>query len=212
MTPEQFQAYFADRFKSQMQFFDRRSVRSKRLYLFFQTGAIIFAVAAPLLVVALPQALKFITATVSALAAFFTTALKSFRFHESWIAARSMHELLQRENYLYTAGLDAYHAAQDRESLFIERVEAMLATESSAWLAAERSAPDAAQGAQKGGGSQRQNPQQNQRSDQKSGQRGSGQGNQGQQQQRPKKDAAPEPKEEDKDAADGDDEQEGEDE
>ena len=186
VTPEQFQAYVQDRHQAQVQYFSRRSAKSKRWYVFFQTGAIIFAVAAPLLVVSLPPSLKVITATVSALAAFFTTALKSFRFHETWTSARSMVDLLKRERYLYMAELDAYRDPSDRERLFVERVESLLAKESAVWLASEKASPDVAMNSGSGqkssgnspsGGSssgQRPNQPASQRSDQRDQQKSTG--------------------------------------
>ncbi|MDB6139740.1 MAG: hypothetical protein JWO94_2812 [Verrucomicrobiaceae bacterium] len=143
VTPEQFQAYVQDRYRGQVRYFDRRAVSAKRRYVVFQGGAIIFAVAAPMLVIALPPALKIITASISAMAAFFTTALKSFRFQENWTSARAMHALLDREYYLYLAGLDAYREAADRQTLFVERVEMLMAKESAVWLSSEKAAPEA---------------------------------------------------------------------
>ena len=103
-----------------------------------------------------------------------------------------MHDLLERENYLYIAGLDAYRESEDVQTLFVERVETLLARESAGWLTSEQSNTNSMPSAQKSvntppsnqrgnqspgqrpaqAQNQKSNPQGNQRSNQPSNQQG----------------------------------------
>lgn len=52
------------------------------------------------------------------------TSLKTFKFEENWINYRTTCETLKKEINFFNAGIDEYKDSQDREGLFVKRVEA----------------------------------------------------------------------------------------
>ena len=57
-------------------------------------------------------------------------ALKTFKFQENWVNYRTIVEALTKEKYYYDAGALEYATVEDKEQLFVERVEALISTES----------------------------------------------------------------------------------
>ena len=62
-------------------------------------------------------------------------ALKTFKFQENWVNCRTIAEALTKEKYYYDAGALEYATVKDKEQLFVQRVEALISTESASWMA-----------------------------------------------------------------------------
>lgn len=68
--------------------------------------------------------LKSLSLITSVLVAIMATSLKTFKFEENWINYRTTCETLKKEINFFNAGIDEYKDSQDREGLFVKRVEA----------------------------------------------------------------------------------------
>lgn len=134
MDQGQFEKYLKERYEHQVNWYDTKSAKNKKLYLFFQWGVIVLSAIVPVLVVSLTQGLKWVTAAIAAILAIGTAGLKTFKFQENWINYRTIAETLKKEKYFYEAELDDYRDSSGKESLFVERVESLISREHSLWV------------------------------------------------------------------------------
>ena len=136
MDKEKFENYIKERYKDQINWYSNRSSRNKILYNWFQWSAIILSASIPVLVVSIGEINKWITAVLSIILAIATAGLKTFKFQEYWINYRTIAETLKKEKYYYCAELSEYATVEDKEQLFVERVERLISRENTLWIAA----------------------------------------------------------------------------
>ena len=67
--------------------------------------------------------------SVSAIAAH----VAKFKIYETWIGYRGAAEAMRREYSLYSCGASDYHDVENREKLFIEKIEQIIAGEHAEW-------------------------------------------------------------------------------
>ena len=72
------------------------------------------------------------------LVAIVASALKTFKFQENWINYRTTCETLKKEIHFYEAGIGEYANAEDKEVLFVERVENLISRENTLWLSVHK--------------------------------------------------------------------------
>lgn len=140
MEQKLFEKYLKERYEKEMDWYDTRSAQNKKLYLCFQWGAISISAIVPVLIAFLPEKINWITATIAAILAIITAALKTFKFHENWLSYRTIAETLKKEKYLYEAELIEYRNSSDKESLFISRIEGLISKENSLWISMQSQA------------------------------------------------------------------------
>jgi len=134
MDADKFAEYLTSRFQDQITWYNDSASRNKLLYQIFQWSVIILSATVPVLVASMPKKYQWFTIAVSIVLAIGTAALKTFRFQENWINYRTVSETLKKEKHFYDAGLDNYTNTDDREALFVERVESMISRENSMWV------------------------------------------------------------------------------
>jgi len=135
MDKEKFEKYLKERYEDQVRWYSNKSSKNKLYYQWFQWGAIIMSASVPVLVVTVPEHYKWITAVLAILLAIATSALKTFKFQENWINYRTIAETLKKEKYYYEAEISEYASAEDKERLFVERVETLISRENTLWVA-----------------------------------------------------------------------------
>ena len=138
MEEEEFEEYLKERYKCQVQWYDNKSAQNQRYYQWFQWTAIIISASVPVLVVSMPDKLKWITAIPSTVLAIVTTVLKTFKFEENWINYRTIAETLKREKHYYDASATEYATVEDKEQFFVERVETLIVSENTLWTTIHR--------------------------------------------------------------------------
>lgn len=111
------------------------------MYRRFQWIVIVLSAITPVLVaiVAIRPEVKgtsWLAVGISALVAIGTTSLKTFKYQENWISYRTTCETLRKEIHFYNAGIGDYKDTNERESQFVERVEALNSRENTIWLTA----------------------------------------------------------------------------
>ena len=138
METEDFQKYLEERYEEQINWYDKKSAWNQKLYCYFQWFVIILAAITPVLVATAAEATRWPAVIISALVAIGTTLLKTFKYQENWINYRTTCETLRKEIHFYRAGLGDYRDAEDREALFVERVELLISRENTIWLTAQQ--------------------------------------------------------------------------
>ena len=96
------------------------------------------AAVTPVLVAMGSEATRWPTVMIAALVAIGTTILKTFKYQENWINYRTTCETLRKEIHFYRAGVGDYRDSDDREALFVERVESLISRENTMWLTTQR--------------------------------------------------------------------------
>lgn len=134
MGKDTFDKYLKDRYLNQINWYSDKASQNKIFYNVFQWVVIILASSLPVLISILPDSFKWITIVISVLLAIGTAALKTFKWQEIWINYRFISETLKKEKHFYDAEIDEYANADDKDGLFIERVENLISRENSLWV------------------------------------------------------------------------------
>lgn len=138
METEEFQNYLMDRYEDQINWYDRKSARNQKVYRDLQLSVIVLSAITPVLVAIVPEATRWPAVFIAALVAIGTTMLKTFKYQENWINYRTTCETLRKEIHFYKAGVADYKDSEDREALFVERVESLISRENTMWLTTQR--------------------------------------------------------------------------
>ena len=136
MDSESFQKYLKERYEPEVNWYDKKSILNQRRYRYLQSVVIILSAITPVLVAI--KVAQWPAVVISAIVAIGTTMLKTFKYQENWIDYRTTCETLKKEIYYYTGGIGDYKETDDRESLFVERVESLISRENTMWLTAQR--------------------------------------------------------------------------
>jgi hypothetical protein len=144
MEKTEFEKYLEERYLDQVRWYDQKSLWNQRWYIRLQWGLIILSAFTPVLVVihltTLPQhyLLNWLPVITSVLVAILASSLKTFEFQENWANYRTTCETLKKEIYLCRASVGVYVGASERETLFVERVEALISRENTLWFTTYR--------------------------------------------------------------------------
>ena len=146
MDRQAFEDYLVNRYEDQINWYRAKASTNKRRYQIFQWCVIVLAAVVPVLVTASPQAateanstIWWVTVVASVLLAIGTAGIKAFKFQENWINYRSTAERLLQEKYFYDGGISGYGETDNKESLFVKRVEEIISGESTQWVTAQSS-------------------------------------------------------------------------
>lgn len=134
MTDEEFAAYRESRYEKALAYYDTRARSNKRRY--YLCAVYILAVSAAVG----PSALlvknygHLIAVILSPTVTVVAAISGLFKFHENWLGFRSTWDLLKSELYLHDARVGSYQEAEDRNRMFVQRIESALSSESLEWL------------------------------------------------------------------------------
>jgi len=137
MTDEKLKEYMDNQFARVLTFYDVRSVMYKRWYRILSVYVIVVsAILAPFVAFA-PAGLgwRIASAVISASIVIATSLLSQFKCHENWLSYRASWDALNREQRYHSAEIQDYKASQDKNALFVERVEAILTREGAEFYA-----------------------------------------------------------------------------
>jgi len=145
MTDEEFAVYRDERYTKIMAYYDDRAKTNKFWYrvcsIYVLTTSI--AITPILVLIASPlirikgMALdgKMIAAILAPTVALITSVVAHCRFYDNWLSYRSVWDVLQHEVHWRDAKVGEYHDSNDRNALFVERVENLISSEGVEWLA-----------------------------------------------------------------------------
>jgi hypothetical protein len=128
------------RVEDQIEWFDKKSRRNFQWFRTLKTLTIILAALIPVVTGSIdPHASSRIAGGLGALVAMMEGIQHLNQFHENWITYRYASETLQHEKYLYLASAGPYASASNSRTLFVERVESVIAQEHEKWSASHES-------------------------------------------------------------------------
>jgi len=132
-----------ERLDDQINWYDRKSRYSQRMFKGMKVGTIVISVSIPLLAAyssyrPIPGPLvALITGTLGAGIALLEAIQQLNQYHHNWITYRSTAEALKHEKYLYLAGAGPYAAADNPKALLAERVESLVSQEHAKWASTQ---------------------------------------------------------------------------
>ena len=152
MDKATFDDYVTNRYMKQMEYYRDTAAKNQKKYKLFQWTLIVLSAVTPVLAALSSvswfqdkdanaigvQLIHILLVIVSSIVAILTTGLKTFQYQELWTIYRSTYEQLKPEKYYYDFGIGQYATAENKESLFVTRVEAMLDREHANWPPAKK--------------------------------------------------------------------------
>lgn len=134
MDKDQFNSYLESRYRKETDWYDKKAIWHHKIYQIFQWTAIILSVFTPVLILVGDGLVRWFAVAIAVLVAISTAALKTFKYQENWINYRTTCETLKKEYYFYEAGIQGYEGVEDKEALFIQRVESLISRENTLWV------------------------------------------------------------------------------
>ena len=138
MNKKEFEEYVDGRYQSQIGWYSTKASSNKNWYVILQWGLIIASSLTPILIL-IEATDKIIPALVAVAVAIMASSLKTFKFQETWLSYRTIAESLKKEKHFYDAELYDYQEVDDKEALFVERVEALISRENTKWIEIHKS-------------------------------------------------------------------------
>lgn len=131
MTPEE---YLEQRLDDQIRWYDAKSGSAQRWFKGLRAAEIVFAAAIPVLASFAEGSALIgpLMGILGALVVVLAGILSLQQYQERWVEYRATAESLKHEKYLYLTGTDPY-AGPDAFPLLVQRVEALISKEHSAW-------------------------------------------------------------------------------
>ncbi len=139
MDQETFSKFLSERYDDQVNWYDKKSLHNQKVYKRLQWIIIIFSALTPVLIELHIDFFKDfqlsrLAIVTSLLVTICSAAIKTFKYQENWINYRTTCETLRKEKYLYQASLGDYKEAEDKEALFVGRVERVISRENTLWF------------------------------------------------------------------------------
>jgi hypothetical protein len=135
LSPQEI-AYLDDRVKQYQNWYDKKAVRAKALYLRMRTGAVVGGALVPVLVNVTWSYTKVATTCISLLVVVLVSLESVYHFREQWKNYRSTEQLLGHEQVYFKNKIGPY-AGLDNSRAFtvlVDRVETAIASENAATL------------------------------------------------------------------------------
>lgn len=129
------------RLEAQIKWYDDKSGAAQRNYKWGRYLVISASAAIPVLAL---LNYNFIVAILGALIAISEAIQHVNQWHHNWLTYRSTCEALRHEKYCYLERADPYDIEDDSEArkLLVERVESLISTEHSKWIASQEKAAE----------------------------------------------------------------------
>jgi len=134
MNKEDFAEYQKGRYQVEINWYDKKAIQNHNKYKLLQWTAIVLSVVTPILIIVETDHIRWIVVAIAALVAISIAALKTFKYQENWINYRTTCETLRKEIHFYNACIQGYEAVEDKEALFIQRVESFISRENTLWI------------------------------------------------------------------------------
>jgi hypothetical protein len=136
--------YFEQRLDDQINWYDKKSSSNQTAYKRLRLIEIIAAASIPLLagytqVTEYAKGVGLAMGIIGLIVAVLAGIVSLYRFQENWNEYRASAESLKQEKYLYLARVEPYNGDQPFE-LLVQRVEALLKSETTGWAQAMRAA------------------------------------------------------------------------
>ncbi|UQD53811.1 DUF4231 domain-containing protein [Bacillus methanolicus] len=128
------ETYIQERLEDQINWYDKKSMHSQRLYKRLKGIVTILSASIPLFVGLITE-FKF-WATIVSIIGVTITAIEGWlsltKYHENWIEYRSICETLKHEKYMYLTKTGVYET-ENSFKVLVERVESIISKENVNW-------------------------------------------------------------------------------
>ena len=147
-----FQEYLDQRYTPQLRWYDAKSLYNHRMYMIYQTAIVLCATINPVLAAylegrsqgylasghdcTLASSHGWLTVAISTIVAILVGLHNILKYQEKWLRQRSSCERLKREFYCYELGAGGYDSLseENRQKLFVDRAETIVAEEQTDWI------------------------------------------------------------------------------
>jgi hypothetical protein len=126
-----FNEYYNKRYTSEVNWYDEKSISAKKWYYSLQISIIVIASLTPIFAF---SGSKWLTTFASIIVAVSTGIIKFMKVEENWINYRGVCELLKKESSYFKAGINEYSQLDEKEKIFVSRVENLISRENSTWV------------------------------------------------------------------------------
>ena len=123
------------RLEDQISWYDRKSANSRRWHYRLKVATLICAGVIP--VTAAVGSPAYVAGTLGVFVVLFEGVQQLFQFHQNWVSYRATCESLKHEKFLYFALAGSYANADHPLRLLAERVEGLVSSENTKWIADE---------------------------------------------------------------------------
>lgn len=130
------------RLEQQIAWYDSKSLNAQKLYKWTKYFTIVASSLIPIVAISSFQFSEYVVAAIGALIAISEGLNHLNQWHHNWITYRSTCEALRHEKYTYVEAADPYDIDDEveRRKLLVERVESLISTEHSKWIAIQEEA------------------------------------------------------------------------
>lgn len=145
MNKKSFDDYLKSRYEKQVAWYSNKSALNKRWFLGVSIYIVIISTVVPILTLVLDTSFlvtKLFIAVLSSTVAIAAGINSLLKFQDNWISYRTTSETLKKEKSFLLGSVGDYAQASDKETLFIERVEATISRENSLWLTTQQTEKD----------------------------------------------------------------------
>ena len=144
MDQTTFSKYVEDRYVDQVNWYDGKARENQTKYRRLQWVLIILAAMTPALIELdlnelIGKGFGHLATVTAGVVAILTAAMKTFKYQENWINYRTTCEALRREKYYLDGAIGEYKNTANKEALFIERAEGLMARENTLWISTQKS-------------------------------------------------------------------------
>ena len=133
MTPEE---YLKDRVEQQINWYDRKSVSSKKWFYFLQIIVLVMSAAVPVVsifsIVFENTWIRICIGILGAIVTISTGIISICQFRKNWIEYRTTAESLKREKFMFKTKT-GFYSESDAFPLLVERIEALVSKEHTDW-------------------------------------------------------------------------------
>jgi hypothetical protein len=138
--------YLAEEYAKATEFYDKRASAAKCWYRVLSICLIVVSAGLTPVVALAPDepCWRIVSTLLSATIVVFTGLLAHLKSHENWLSYRGSWDALERERRQFQTSTGAYAGATDKGSLFVDRVEAILAREGADFYARHAKGEDQA--------------------------------------------------------------------
>ena len=123
------------RLEEQISWYDRKSAINRRWHYRLKVATLICAGVIP--VTAAVGSPSYVAGTLGVFVVIFEGVQQLFQFHQNWVSYRGTCESLKHEKFLYFALAGSYASADRPLRLLAERIEGLVSTENTKWIADE---------------------------------------------------------------------------
>lgn len=137
MNTKDFNRYLKDRYEKEIKWYDGKASWNQFWHKILNVYVITASVIVPVLISVLDASqllVKIVISSISATIALVAGINNLLKFQENWINYRTTCETLKKEKSYYIGNVEDYATVQDKQALFIERVEAIVSRENTLWL------------------------------------------------------------------------------